>query len=64
MFFVIPMCIGIAVFAREILSVVYFTNLEYITGGTALAILVIGMTFYSIYTMSSSVVANAPPSIP
>lgn len=65
MFFVIPMCIGIAVFAREILSVVYFTNLEYITGGTALAILVIGMTFYSIYTMSSSIVQGiGNPRIP
>lgn len=65
MFFVIPMCIGIAVYASEILGLVYFTNLEYINGALSLTILVIGMTFYSVYSMSSSIVQGiGNPRIP
>ncbi len=65
MFFVIPMCVGIAVFSKQILGLVYFTNLDYVTGGLALSILVIGMSFYSFYIMSSSIVQGiGNPRIP
>lgn len=56
MFFVIPMCVGIAIFARGVMGLVYFTNAAYMNGALSLAILVIGMTFYSIYTISGSIV--------
>ena len=56
MFFVIPMCVGIAIFARNVMGLVYFTNAAYMNGAASLAILVIGMTFYSIYTISGSIV--------
>ena len=56
MFFVIPMCVGIAVFARGVMGLVYFTNAAYMNGAVSLAILVIGMTFYSVYTISASIV--------
>jgi len=56
MIVVIPMCVGIAIFAKEIMGLVYFTNSAYMNGSMSLAILVIGMTFYSIYTISSSIV--------
>ncbi|AMK15870.1 flippase [Methanobrevibacter olleyae] len=55
MFFIIPMCVGIAVFSKEILGLLYFKNPAYINGYMALSILVVGMTFYSIYTISSSI---------
>lgn len=65
MFFVIPMCVGIAIFAQEILGLVYFTNGAYMNGALALAILVLGMTFYSIYTISGSIVQGiGNPKIP
>ena len=65
MFFVIPMCVGIAIFAREIMGLVYFTNASYMNGALALAILVIGMTFYSIYSISGSIVQGiGNPRIP
>ena len=56
MFFVIPMCVGIAIFARGVMGLVYFTNAAYMNGAVSLAILVIGMTFYSVYTISASIV--------
>ena len=65
MFFVIPMCVGIAIFARGIMGLVYFTNAAYMHGAMALAILVVGMTFYSIYTISGSIVQGiGNPRIP
>ncbi|AMK16234.1 flippase [Methanobrevibacter olleyae] len=65
MFFVIPMCVGIAIFAKEIMGLVYFTNAAYMNGAMSLAILVIGMTFYSIYTISGSIVQGiGNPRIP
>ena len=65
MFFVIPMCVGIAIFARGIMGLVYFTNAAYMNGALALGILVIGMTFYSIYTISGSIVQGiGNPKIP
>ncbi|MCL2114937.1 MAG: flippase [Methanobrevibacter sp.] len=65
MIFVIPLCIGIAMFSGPIMSLVYFTRAEYILGGTALSILVVGMTFYSMFAISSSIVQGiGNPRIP
>lgn len=54
--FVVPMCIGLACFAAPILRLLYFTNPAYVAGASALAILSIGMTFYSIFSISTSIV--------
>jgi len=63
--FVVPMCIGIALFAVPVLRVCYFTNPEYVAGASALAILSIGMTFYSIFAISTSIVQGiGNPRIP
>ncbi len=56
MVLVVPMCVGIAMYSKEIMGLVYFTNSAYMAGAGALAILVIGMTFYSVFTISSSIV--------
>lgn len=65
MLFVIPMCIGISLFAAPILRVFYFTNSAYMLGASALSILVIGMTFYSIFAISTSIVQGiGNPRIP
>lgn len=65
MIFVIPMGIGIAMFSGPIMSLVYFTRPEYVLGATALSILVIGMTFYSMFAISSSIVQGiGNPRIP
>ena len=65
MIFVVPMCIGIALLSTAIMSVVYFTDPTYVNGATSLAILVIGMTFYSVFTISSSIVQGiGNPRIP
>lgn len=65
MILVIPMCIGIAMFSGPIMSLVYFTRPEYILGATALSILVVGMTFYSMFAISSSIVQGiGNPRIP
>ena len=63
--FVVPMCIGIALFAVPTLRVFYFTNSAYVAGASALAILSIGMTFYSIFAISTSIVQGiGNPRIP
>lgn len=63
--FVVPMCIGIALFAAPTLRVFYFTNPAYVTGAAALGILAIGMTFYSIFSISTSIVQGiGNPRIP
>ena len=54
--FVVPMCIGIASFTAPILRVFYFTDPAYVAGASALGILAIGMTFYSIFAISTSIV--------
>lgn len=65
MFFVIPACVGIAIFSKEILGLIFFTNPTYMQGALSLSILVIGMTFYSIYAISSSIVQGiGNPKIP
>ena len=63
--FVVPMCIGIASFTAPILRVFYFTNSAYVAGASALAILAIGMTFYSIFAISTSIIQGiGNPRIP
>jgi len=65
MVLVIPICIGIAMFAKTIMHTVYFTNSDYALGATALSILVIGMTFYSLFTISASIIQGiGNPKIP
>lgn len=65
MIFVIPMCIGIAIFSNPIMSLVYFTRPEYVLGAISLSILVIGMTFYSMFAISSSIIQGiGNPRIP
>ena len=63
--FVIPMCVGLALFAAPTLRVLYFAKPEYVAGASALAILAIGMTFYSIFSISTSIVQGiGNPRIP
>ena len=63
--FVVPMCVGLALFAKPTLGLLYFKNPAYIAGASALAILAIGMTFYSIFAISTSVVQGiGNPRIP
>jgi len=65
MIFVIPICIGIAMFSGPIMSLVYFTRPEYVLGATALSILVVGMAFYSMFAISSSIIQGiGSPKIP
>lgn len=63
--FVVPMCVGLALFSVPILQLLYFTHPEYVAGASALAILAIGMTFYSIFAISTSIVQGiGNPRIP
>ena len=54
--FVVPMCIGLALFSVPILRLLYFKIPAYAAGASALAILSIGMTFYSIFAISTSII--------
>ena len=63
--FVIPMCIGLALFAVPTLKLLYFKNPAYVAGASAMAVLAIGMTFYSIFAISTSIVQGiGNPRIP
>ncbi|WP_220608001.1 flippase [Methanobrevibacter oralis] len=63
--FVVPMCVGLALFAEPTLRVLYFKNTAYVAGAMALAILSIGMTFYSIFSISTSIIQGiGNPRIP
>lgn len=63
--FVVPMCVGLALFASPTLRILYFKNLAYVAGASALAILSIGMTFYSIFAISTSIIQGiGNPRIP
>ena len=63
--FVVPMCIGLALFAEPTLRLLYFKTPAYVAGASALAILSIGMTFYSIFAISTSIVQGiGNPRIP
>lgn len=52
--FVLPLCIAIAIFAKPSLSLLFGS--KYIYGAEALSILVFGMTFYTLFMVSSSIV--------
>ena len=63
--FVVPMCVGLALFAAPTLRVLYLKNPAYVAGASALAILSLGMTFYSIFAISTSIVQGiGNPRIP
>ena len=63
--FVVPMCIGLALFAAPTLRLLYFKIPAYVAGAPALAILSIGMTFYSIFAISTSIIQGVGnPRIP
>ena len=63
--FVVPMCVGLALFASPTLGILYFKNPAYVAGASALAILSIGMTFYSIFAISTSIIQGiGNPRIP
>jgi stage V sporulation protein B len=65
MLFIIPMCVGIAMFATEIMELIYFLNPQYMLGSGALAILVLGMSFYSLFAISASIIQGiGNPRIP
>ncbi|MDR3223288.1 MAG: flippase [Methanobrevibacter sp.] len=65
MIVIVPMCIGLALFSKQVLELVYFTNHDYTLGAGALSILVIGMSFYSMFAISSSIVQGiGNPKIP
>lgn len=51
---VLPMCVGTFVFATPIMKLLY-VNSAYMNGAAALQILSIGMLFFTIYTVSSSI---------
>jgi stage V sporulation protein B len=63
--FVVPMCVGLALFASPTLRILYFKNPAYVAGASALAILSLGMTFYSIFAISTSIIQGiGNPRIP
>lgn len=63
--FVIPLCLGIAILSKPIMELVYFTNPSYVLGAASLSILVVGMSFYSVFAVSSSIVQGiGNPRIP
>ena len=63
--FVVPMCVGLTLFAVPTLRLLYFKNPAYVAGASALAILAIGMTFYSIFAISTSIIQGiGNPRIP
>ncbi len=51
---VFPLCVGIAIFAQPLLSLLF--GPAYIFGASALSILVVGMTFYTLFMVSSSII--------
>ena len=62
MLIIIPMCVGISLFATPILEV---TFPRFLAASPALSVLVIGMTFYSLFAISSSIVQGiGNPRIP
>ncbi|ADL57665.1 oligosaccharide flippase family protein [Methanothermobacter marburgensis] len=50
---VLPMCVGIAVFSEPLLELLFGSN--FIFGAGALSILVVGMSFYTLFMISSSI---------
>jgi stage V sporulation protein B len=53
---IIPACVGIALLSKQIIGTIQPYKLEYMYGATTLSILVIGMGFYTIFSISSSII--------
>ncbi len=51
---VFPLCVGIAIFAQPLLGLLFGS--DYIFGAPVLSILVVGMTFYTLFMVSSSII--------
>ena len=63
--FVVPMCVGLALFSAPTLLLLYFKDPSYVAGASALGILAFGMTFYSIFSISTSIIQGIDnPRIP
>lgn len=52
----IPICLLLMIFSKEILLGMFFTKPFYSNGASVLSILTLGMFFYSIFTISSSII--------
>jgi stage V sporulation protein B len=50
---VLPICVGVSIFAEPILGLIF--TYEYVYGAGALSILVVGMAFYTLFMVSSSI---------
>lgn len=60
---VLPICVGIAVFASPVISLLFGS--QYVPGAEPLRILVMGMTFYTFFVVSSSIIQGVGrPSLP
>lgn len=51
----VPICLFLMVFSKEFLLVLFFTKPEYSKGSLVLTVLTLGMFFYSIFSISSSI---------
>ena len=60
---VLPLCVMISVFSEPVITILFGSN--YIKGASVLSILVIGMSFYSIYMICSSILqGTGKPKLP
>jgi stage V sporulation protein B len=60
---IIPVCMGVTLLSKQILGTIF--KAEYMYGATALSILIIGMGFYAIFSISSSIIQGIKnPRIP
>ncbi|MDI6643954.1 MAG: flippase [Methanobacteriaceae archaeon] len=50
---VLPLCVGIAIFAQPVMALLFGS--DFVPGAEALSILVIGMTFYTLFMVSASI---------
>jgi len=50
---VLPLCLGIAIFAKPVMALLFGS--DFVPGAEALSILVIGMTFYTLFMVSASI---------
>ena len=55
----VPICLFIMIFSKEVLLVMFFTKPFYSKGANVLTILTLGMFFYSIFAITSSMIQGA-----
>lgn len=55
----VPICLFLMIFSREVLLVMFFTKPSYSKGASVLSILTLGMFFYSIFSISSSMIQGS-----